>query len=66
MSFRLESAEYAATHTCHDSTAVATHSGAYPYAVIFPTAGNYTYRLKGNTADVTSYFAAGIPIGTIS
>jgi hypothetical protein len=62
--YNIESAEYAISHTLSDGYACAEHNFAYPFAVIFNAAGNYTYELMGNAAgdDVTSYFAAGIPI----
>ncbi len=56
----IESAEKSATHTLHDSDAVAKRDGQYPYAVIFTHDGSYTYRLVGDTAGTTSKFLAGV------
>jgi len=58
--FYLESAEKSATHTLHDSNAVAQRDGQYPYAVVFTHDGSYTYRLAGDSADTTSKFLAGV------
>lgn len=60
MSYNIESAEKSATHTLHDSTAVAKRDGQYPYAVIVPVTGSYTYRLVNDTADTTSVLTAGL------
>ena len=56
----IESAEKSATHTLHDSNAVAKRDGQYPYAVIFTHDGSYTYRLAQDSADTTSKFLAGV------
>lgn len=60
--FNVESAERSGTHTLHDSTAVAKAGSPlkYPFGIMVSVSGNYTYRLSKDTADTTTYFAAGV------
>lgn len=58
--YNLESAERSATHTLHDTTAVAKVAGKYPYALSVTTEGSYTVRLKNDSADTTLYLLVGV------